>query len=104
MKTATKQGNTTMRPLIFLLLIIVTATQVHASGIALVDISVPYHVKIAFVSNFQSAHCKLLRSSFTSNLSYASIRAAREAPALAQKWVMIVENPMVADDPSCLLR
>ena len=104
MQMFTKQGNTTMRPLIFLLLMLATVSQVRASGIALVDISVPHDVKIAFVSNFQSAHCKLLRSSFTNNLSYASIRAARVAPALAQKWVVIVENPMVADDPSCLLR
>ena len=93
-----------MRSLIFSLVLGIAATQARAGEIALVDISVPHDVKIAFISNFQNAHCKLLRSSFASNLSYASIRAARVVPTLAQKWVVIVENPMVADDPGCLLR
>lgn len=78
--------------------------QARANSIALVDISIPHDVKIAFISDFQNADCKLLRSDFTNYLPAASILAVRVTPSLAEKWVIIVENSMVADDPNCLLR
>ena len=93
-----------MKAFVLSLMLVMAAIRAHAGSIALVDIYTPSDVKIAFVSNFQNADCKLLRSDFTDNLYVASIRAVRVNPSLAQKWVVIVENSMVADDPSCLLR
>ena len=74
------------------------------SSIALVELSPFVDVKIAFISNPMNADCKLMRSDFTQNYQMARIKAAVVHHSLADKWVMLITNPMTKDDPSCLLR
>ena len=74
------------------------------ASIAIVDLSAFPDVKIAFVTNYATADCKLMRSDFTESLYSASIKAAIVDKSVADKWVMIISNSMTADSPSCLLR
>ena len=93
-----------MKKFLFFLLISFFSQGSYASLIALVDLYSPHDIKVAFVSNPINADCRLLRSDFTSNLASASIKVATVSPSLAQKLILIVDNPFSADPPSCLLR
>ena len=77
---------------------------VSNASIAIVDLYASPDVKIAFVTNYMNAHCKLMRSDFTESLYSARIKAAVVDKGLADKWVMLISNSMNADSPSCLLR
>lgn len=74
------------------------------ASIAIVDLSAFPDVKVAFVTNYANADCKLMRSDFTESLYSARIKAAVVDKGLADKWVMLISNIMNADSPSCLLR
>ena len=74
-----------------------------SASIVIVPSNSLHDVKIAFVSNTQSADCFLLSSHFTKNYQFAQIKAAIVNFQLADKRVMIISNTMNADNPSCLL-